>query len=52
LTEKLITYATGGAPEAADKGEIESIVRKIRNKNYGLRTLVQEIVQSTLFQQK
>jgi hypothetical protein len=52
LTEKLITYATGGAPEAADKGEIESIVRKIRDKNYALRSLVHEIAQSKLFQQK
>ena len=50
LTEKLLTYATGGVPEAADQPEIEAIVAKIRDKNYGLRTLVHEIVQSKLFQ--
>ena len=52
LTEKLVTYATGGVPEAADKPEIEAIVAKIRDKNYGLRTLVHEIVQSKMFQDR
>jgi len=52
LTTKLLTYGTGGAPETADKPEIEAIVRKIRDKNYGLRTLVHEIVQSKPFQNK
>ena len=52
LTERLVTYATGGVPEAADKPEIEAIVARIRDKNYGLRTLVHEIVQSQMFQHK
>jgi hypothetical protein len=52
LTERLVTYATGSVPEAADKPEIDAIVAKIRDKNYGLRTLVHEIVQSKMFQQK
>ena len=52
LTEKLLIYATGGAVEAADKPEIEGIVRKVREKNYGFRTLVHEIVQSRVFQNK
>ncbi len=52
LTEKLLTYATGAAPEAADKPEIEAIIRKAHDKDYGLRTLVHEIVQSKLFQHK
>jgi len=52
LTERLVTYATGGVPEAADKPEIEGIVARIRDKNYGLRTLVHEIVQSKMFQNK
>ena len=46
---KLVTYATGAAPGAADKPEIEAIVAKVREKNYGFRTLVHEIVQSKLF---
>ena len=52
LTERLVTYATGGVPEAADKPEIEAIIAKIRDKNYGLRTLVHQIVQSRMFQNK
>lgn len=52
LTTRLVTYATGAAPTAGDAAEIESIVDKIREKDYGLRTLVHEIVRSELFQTK
>jgi hypothetical protein len=52
LTEKLLTYGTGAAPQTADKAEIEAIVKKVREKNYGFRTLVHEIVQSKVFQTK
>ena len=50
LAEKLLTYATGGAPTTADQPEIEAIVARIRAKNYGFRSLVHEIVQSKMFQ--
>src|SRR5262249_2449104 len=52
LAEKLLSYGTGGAPSRADKPEIEEIVRKIRDKDYGFRTLVHEVVQSKVFQSK
>jgi len=52
LAGKLATYATGRAPEAADEPDIEAIVRKVRAKNYGLRALVHEVVQSKLFREK
>ncbi len=52
LTDKLVTYATGAAPQGADRVEIDTILRKVRDKNYGLRTLVHEIVQSPLFRNK
>lgn len=52
LTIKLLTYATGGAPEPADRPEIEAIVAKVKDKNYGFRTLVHEIVESDLFRRK
>jgi mono/diheme cytochrome c family protein len=52
VTVKLITYATGQAPTAADEPAVDAIVARIRDKNYGLRSLVHEIVQSELFQQK
>jgi hypothetical protein len=52
LTVKLVTYATGAAPTPADQPSIEAIVKKIGGKNYGLRTLVHEIVQSEVFSHK
>ena len=52
LCERLVTYATGGAPEPADKPEIDAIVARVRAKNDGLRTLVHEIIQSKMFQNK
>jgi hypothetical protein len=52
LTTRLATYATGAAPEAADKREIDEIVARARAKDYGLRTLVHEVVQSRMFRQK
>jgi hypothetical protein len=52
LTERLVTYATGGAPAPTDRPEIKAIVRRLRDQGYGLRTLVHEIVQSKLFQIK
>jgi hypothetical protein len=52
LTVKLLTYATGGAPRAADGPEVEAIVRKVRDRKYGLRSLVHEIVRSNPFRNK
>jgi mono/diheme cytochrome c family protein len=52
LAEKLLIHATGAAPTAADRPEVEAIVRKIRDRKYGLRSLIHEIVQSKLFQHK
>jgi mono/diheme cytochrome c family protein len=52
LTERLVTYATGAAPQTADRPEIEGIVRNIRDRDYGLRALIHEIVQSKSFQNK
>jgi len=52
LSEKLLTYATGGAPSRSDGPEVDAIVRAAREKKYGLRSLIHEIVQSRLFQTK
>ncbi len=52
LTTKLITYATGRAPQASDREAVEAIVAKIGAKDYGLRSLIHEIVQSELFRNK
>ncbi|MEZ0267183.1 MAG: DUF1592 domain-containing protein [Phycisphaerae bacterium] len=52
LAEKLLAYSTGAAPTRVDKPEIEAIVSTVREKNYGFKSLVHEIVQSPLFQTK
>jgi hypothetical protein len=52
LAVRLMTYATGAAPEAADRAELEAIVKAVRGKNYGLRALVHEVVQSRVFREK
>jgi hypothetical protein len=52
LTDKLVTYATGAAPQTADKAEIDTIIRKARARNYGLRSLIHEIVHSPMFLNK
>ena len=52
MVRRLVTYATNGAPESADGSEIERVVARVREKSYGLRTLVHEIVQSRMFREK
>jgi hypothetical protein len=52
LTRKLVTYATGGAPEAIDAAEIEAIVGRLGAQGYGLRALVHEIAGSRMFREK
>jgi hypothetical protein len=52
VATKLITYATGRAPDAADRPQIDAIVARISEQDYGLRSLVHEIVQSELFRNK
>jgi hypothetical protein len=52
LTVKLVTYATGAGVAEGDKKEIEAIVRAVADRGYGLRSLVREVVGSTIFQGK
>ena len=52
LTQKLIIYATGADIQFADREVIEQIVATLSTQNYGLRTLVHEIVQSRVFLNK
>ena len=52
LTVRLVTYATGGVPQPADRAEIDRIVASVKTKNYGLRSLIHEIVASELFRRK
>ncbi len=52
LAEKLLIYATGQGLEVTDDPAISDIVRNVKAKDYGFRTLVHEIVQSSTFQNK
>jgi hypothetical protein len=52
LASKLLTYATGVPPTTADRRQVEAIVEAVRGKDYGFRSLVHEVVQSGVFQNK
>ena len=52
LVRKMIVYATGAEIQFADREVVEQIVDKLRNHNYGFRTLVHEVVQSRVFLMK
>jgi cytochrome c553 len=52
LTQKLVGYGTGGAPELLDRKEIEAILARTREKKYGFRSLIHEVVQSRMFREK
>lgn len=52
LAMHLTTYSTGAAPTFADRETLEEIVAATKSSNYGVRSLVHEVVQSPLFQNK
>jgi hypothetical protein len=52
LATKLLTYAVGTALSGPDRFEVEEIVGRLRAKNYGLRALVHEVVESKAFRQE
>jgi hypothetical protein len=52
LVQRMLIYATGGEIQFADREVVEQIVDTLREKNYGLRTLVHEVVQSRVFLNK
>ena len=52
LARQLAIYATGAPVRFSDRPAIESVLKRARDRGYGLRTLVHEIAQSELFLQK
>jgi Protein of unknown function (DUF1588)/Protein of unknown function (DUF1585) len=52
LAGKLLTYATGAGIRFCDRAEVERIVAEVAQQDYGLRTLVHAVVQSSLFGEK
>ncbi len=52
LASKLLIYATGGELEFADREVVEQIVRDVKAKQHGFRSLVHAVVQSRVFLSK
>jgi hypothetical protein len=52
LAKQLVTYATGAPVRFGDRAELDRIVAAAKARDYGVRTLVHEIVQSDLFRHK
>jgi hypothetical protein len=51
LAEKLLIYGTGRALRFSDRDRVREVVERIRGRNYGLRSLIHEVVQSRAFTQ-
>jgi hypothetical protein len=52
LAKQLVVFATGASVRFSDRGELELILQRASARQYGVRTLVEEIVSSELFQTK
>ena len=52
LARQLTVYATGAPIRFGDRARIEALLQRARARNYGVRTLVHEVVQSDLFRKK
>ena len=52
MANQLITYATGTPVRFSDREVLEEILNKSKESDYGLRSLIHEIVQSPLFRRK
>jgi len=52
LARQLVVFATGAPVRFTDRDELERILQRASTRQYGVRTLVEEIVRSELFQTK
>ena len=52
VAKQLVAFGTGAPVRYSDRAELERILQRARARNYGVRTLVEEIVRSDLFQSK
>ena len=52
FARKLVTFATGVSAEAGDELVVDAILKKAEASDFGVRTLIHEVVQSELFTQK
>ena len=49
LIEQLLTYSTGRRMERVDQFEIDDILNRVKADNYGLRTMLTEVLTSEVF---
>ncbi|HEX3134141.1 MAG TPA: DUF1585 domain-containing protein, partial [Planctomycetota bacterium] len=52
VTRQLVAYATGAAMRFGDRERVEQILDQSAKSQYGVRTIIHALVQSTLFQDK
>ena len=52
IIDQLLVYATGAPVGFADRSEVSAILEKSRASEFGVRTIIHEIVQSPLFLRK
>ena len=52
LARQFVAYATGAPVRFSDRAELERILQRAKKREYGVRSLIEEIVQSELFQTK
>jgi hypothetical protein len=52
VLRQLLTYATGAAERFGDRARVEAILDQAAKNQYGVRTLIHGLVQSTLFRHK
>ena len=52
IARQLIIYATGAGSRFSDRNAIDAIIAKTKASQHGIRSLVQEVVTSELFQTK
>ena len=52
VVRQLVIYATGAGIRFSDRDDIDTIVSKTESSKHGMRSLIQEIVASSLFQSK
>lgn len=52
LLEQLVVYATGSPVGFADREVVELMMKRLEKNNYGVRSMIHEIVQSELFRYK
>jgi hypothetical protein len=52
LAKNLITFGTGSSVRFADEAAVAALLDRAAASDYGVRTLVHEVVQSPLFREK